>query len=554
MSFKLRPASAVDSYKTSHHKMYPKGTNLVYSNFTPRSDRIARAKLVEEFYDGKLVWVGGYGALKNMVELWDEEFFDKPKDEVCGEYASRLGPFAGGMEVDVSHFEALHDLGYLPINVRMIEEGNHVNMGIPVFTVHNTRGEGSAFGWLPNYLETWLSSDMWGAATVATIAMNYRRILEHYAKLTGSPMEFVDWQGHDFSARGMSTMQSAAMTGIGHLVAFSGTDTIAAVDYADWAYRGKETFVGGSVPASEHSVMTFDGQEGEFELFKRLITKEIPTGIVSLVSDGYDYWKVITEYARDLKDDILARQPDAMGFAKVVFRPDSGDPVKIVCGYDYVEVPVFDYYDMLNVETEVVKCEGKYYLIDSYDTGWKTEFTFKEISEAEAKGSIECLWDIFGGTITETGHKLLDSHVGLIYGDSITPQRCHEILERLHKKGFASANMVFGIGSYTYQYNTRDTFGFAMKATYGEVYNVGRNIFKEPKTDGGTKKSAKGILVVEKNEAGDYILLQEQSPERFYDMDHGELKLVLWDGSFVEDVVSDRKPPSLEEIRARARA
>lgn len=529
MSFKLRPASAVDSYKTSHHKMYPKGTNLVYSNFTPRSDRIARAKLVEEFYDGKLVWVGGYGALKNMVELWDEEFFAKPKDEVCGEYARRLGPFAGGMEVDVSHFEALHDLGYLPINVRMIEEGNHVNMGIPVFTIHNSGGEGAAFGWLTNYLETWLSSDMWGAATVATIAMNYRRILEHYARLTGSPMEFIDWQGHDFSARGMSTMQSAAMTCFGHLVAFAGTDTIAAVDYAEWAYRGKETFVGGSVPASEHSVMTFDGQDGEFELFKRLITKDVPTGIVSLVSDGYDYWKVITEYARDLKDDILARQPDSMGFAKVVFRPDSGDPVKIVCGYTE------DEWFMRNGEM-FVPSEARY------------------ITDAERKGSIECLWDIFGGTITETGHKLLDSHVGLIYGDSITPQRCHEILERLHKKGFASANMVFGIGSYTYQYNTRDTFGFAMKATYGEVNGVGRNIFKEPKTDGGTKKSAKGILVVEKNETGGYILLQEQSPELFYNMDHGELKLVLWNGSFVEDVVPGRTPPSLEEIRARARA
>ena len=107
------------------------------------------------------------------------------------------------------------------------------------------------------------------------------------------------------------------------------------------------------------------------------------------------------------------------------------------------------------------------------------------------------MWDIFGGIENSKGFKELDSHIGAIYGDSITLERATQICERLKLKGFASTNVVLGIGSFTYQYNTRDTFGFAMKATYGEVDGNGREIYKDPITDDGTKKSAKGLMKIE---------------------------------------------------------
>ena len=159
---------------------------------------------------------------------------------------------------------------------------------------------------------------------------------------------------------------------------------------------------------------------------------------------------MVTDYILRLKEEILARD------GKVVVRPDSGDPVKIICG-DPEAAP----------------------------------------GSPEYKGSVECLWEIFGGTVSDKGFKVLDPHIGLIYGDSITLARCESICRQLHDKGFASTNVVFGIGSYTYQYTTRDTFGFAMKATYGEVCGEGREIFKNPKTDDGTKKSAKGLICIE---------------------------------------------------------
>ena len=174
--------------------------------------------------------------------------------------------------------------------------------------------------------------------------------------------------------------------------------------------------------------MCMGGLDDEIGTFRRLITELYPTGIVSIVSDTWDFWRVVTEYASLLKDTILSRPGDPMGFAKVVFRPDSGDPVKVIAGDP--DAPV---------------------------------------GSPEYKGAVECLWDIFGGTITATGHKLLDSHVGVIYGDSITLARAAAILEALHQKGFASANIVFGIGSFTYQMCTRDNFGMAVKATAGVV-------------------------------------------------------------------------------------
>ena len=224
-----------------------------------------------------------------------------------------------------------------------------------------------------------------------------------------------------------------------------------------------------------------------------MILEVYPKGIVSIVSDTWDLWKVLTEYLPVLKEDIIARP------GKVVIRPDSGDPVDIICGNP----------------------NGK--------------------NENEKKGVIELLWDVFGGKTNTKGFKELVPQIGAIYGDSITTERATQICERLKAKGFASTNVVFGIGSFTYQYNTRDTFGFAMKATYGEVDGIGREIFKDPITDDGTKKSAKGLLQIFKNAEGEYELKDQCSWE---EEAKGELKEVFRDGKLLIDY-------SLAEIRER---
>ena len=224
-------------------------------------------------------------------------------------------------------------------------------------------------------------------------------------------------------------------------------------------------------------------QIGEQNYIKRLL-ELYPKGIVSVVSDTFNLWDVLTEYLPQLKEEILNRD------GKLVIRPDSGDPVDIICGYWRRKDDNQTYEEYKSwITEERIRREVK---IDSSKL-------------AAEKGVIELLWDIFGGTINEQGFKVLDPHIGAIYGDSITLERATEICERLKAKGFASTNIVLGIGSYTYQYNTRDTFGFAIKATYGEItypedsVDAGieeREIFKDPITDDGTKKSKKGLLQV----------------------------------------------------------
>jgi nicotinamide phosphoribosyltransferase len=213
-------------------------------------------------------------------------------------------------------------------------------------------------------------------------------------------------------------------------------------------------------------------------------------------------------------------------------RPDSGDPVEILCGID-------DYKQ------------------DEDGTMYKAHYTSgmfrdrgKKISSTEQKGVVELLWDVFGGTTNEQGYKVLDSHIGAIYGDSITIDRADEICARLEAKGFASTNVVLGIGSFTYQFNTRDTFGFAMKATYVEVnkpkfngdFNPeGREIFKDPITDDGTKKSATGLLFVGRNDNLDIALYDRVD---WLSESMGLLQPIYKDGEFYNET-------TLTQIRER---
>lgn len=500
----INPLMAKDFYKVGHKIQYPKGTEGVYSGWTPRNSSHA---LVSKHFDERVIFFGMQAfIIEHLIGTWDKNFFHLDKSYVIKEYKTMLDNALGVDSVDISHIEDLHDLGYLPIEVMALPEGSRVNIQVPMFTVENTKPE---FFWLTNFLETWLSSEIWKPCTVATIAYEYRRTLEHWAEVTGGSKEMIDIQGHDFSCRGMSTMHDAAWSGMGHLLSFIGTDTISAIDYANKYYGGA---VGVSVPATEHSVqcMHFDKNSVDESAYVQSMLDVYPTGIVSIVADGFDFWKMITETIPKFKDAIMSRQPDAMGFNKVVLRPDTGDPVLILTGYkvfdDYAERLAL--HNLNGATSDGWTCShGEVYrLIDGYVT--VRDGYWVEVSEHEVKGSVECLWDVFGGTINEKGFKTLDQHVGLIYGDSITLERAEQIMQRLHDKGFASDNVVLGIGSFTYQYITRDTFGFAMKATWGMIDGKPRMIKKEPKTD-MLKKSATGRMVVTRQDDGSGYVLHD---------------------------------------------
>ncbi|MEX3713383.1 nicotinate phosphoribosyltransferase [Cytobacillus horneckiae] len=483
-----------DFYKLSHKDQYPSGTEVIYSTFIPRTN-----KYFPEADEVVVFGIQGF-IKKYLVEHFNVNFFIRPKSDVVDEYVRFVKYTLGIPEPDTSHIEELHDLGYLPIKIKALKEGTLAPIKTPVLTIENTQPNLVSSFWLTNYLETIISNEIWLPMTSATMAHQYRKLLDEYALKTVGHTEDVGFQGHDFSMRGMSSLGAAKASGAGHLLSFTGTDTIPAILYHEEYYNAdiEKELVGASISATEHSVMSANtdaASRDEYEMYKRLITEVYPSGIFSVVSDTYDFWAVIGDILPRLKKEIMERD------GKVVIRPDSGDPVLILTG---------------NPDGE---------------------------TKLERQGLIEALWDIFGGTISERGYKVLDSHIGAIYGDSITLQRARAIVEKLEAKGFASTNVVFGIGSYTYQYQTRDSLGFAMKATYAEVNGEERMLFKDPKTDDGTKRSLRGRVWVGRSPNG-HIQFTDGLTKDMTFRSPNLLETVFINGELVRD-------ESLNEIRER---
>lgn len=588
MSFKINPLLNFDAYKAHHINMYPEGITEVYSNFTPRS--VKHLNVPERYKTNEIVWFGGQAVIQDMVDTWNENFFALENqtrlsndgipngyhtelDDFIAEFSRVIAPFAGA-NYKVEHLYELHALGYLPLEIKTLDEGSRVPVGVPVVTVRNTQPK---FFWLTNFIESYVSAELWKMSTTATTADYYRKIGNYWYEKTGASKPFLDFAFHDFSYRGMSGSMDAVKSGSAHLTAFKGSDTVPAIPYLEYHYSGKDTFIAASVPATEHSIQCAYEQD-DYEYILSMIMK-YPTGIVSVVADGYDYWSVLTNVLPQLKDLIMARQPDAMGFNKVVIRPDSGDPVDIICGTDS-NVEYIGNADDLNDflvdgksnEDKIFCWQGKYYELNdvsdfirdyTYDTysqlnkkdlykDFIPNGLVKEVEYAtgpETKGSIQVLWELFGGTVNEKGYKVLDPHIGLIYGDSITLTRADEIFRKLEAKGFSADNVVFGIGSYSYSHVTRDTLGFAMKATNITRNGVDVPLFKNPKTDDGTKKSAKGLLMVKKITESkgtnfDYPLYQLVNDVFREDEASSALTTLFKDGSF-------KKHEKLEQIRNR---
>lgn len=479
-----------DFYKTDHKSQYPQGTTEVYSTWIPRTSRIKEID--------KVVFFGLQAFIKEyLIKDFKESFFDRDIKEICNEYVLQI--YHSTMNTpDIDHIKALHKLGYLPIEIKALAEGTRCPLRVPMLTIVNTHPD---FAWITNFLETLLSCQLWQPCTSATKAYELRKIIDKYYAETVDEDNycFSNFALHDFSMRGMSSLKSAELSGMGHLLSSNGTDTIPAILSAR-EYYNADINSGGSVNATEHSVMCSYGKIEERETYRHLIEDVYPKGVLSIVSDTWDLWNVLTNIIPSLKNNILARE------GKLVIRPDSGNPQDILCGDRNAE-----------------------------------------IGSPQYKGVIQLLWETFGGEVNSKGYKVLNPQIGAIYGDAITIERCESICEQLKAQGFSVQNVVFGIGSYTYQLNTRDTFGFAMKATSVTVNGEEREIFKNPITDSGVKKSLKGKCVVLKNDNNELRVVDEintSSIERYSKSDM--LKTIFKDGKLLKDFTFEEVKKNME--------
>lgn len=819
------PMLMTDFYKLSHREQYPTGTEVIYSTWTPRASRIQGINEVVTFGIQGMI-------LELLCDYFNDNFFKVSKDIIVKDYIRTVKNCLGVKEPYTKHIEDLHDLGYLPVTVRAVKEGTKIPLRVPMMTIENTD---SRFFWLTNFLETIISTYLWKPMTSATIALQYKKILNKYAEETSDIMDFVPFQGHDFSMRGMGSVECATTSGAGHLTSFVGTDTIPSIAWLEKFYGAniEKELVGCSVNATEHSVMCAGGMESEYDTYKRLLTEVYPSGIVSIVSDTWDLWKVLINTLPKLKDEIMNRN------GRIVVRPDCYDenteiltdngwklfkdlnknedlvaqfergvidfvkPIKYIDQYyegdminfysdknkiDLLVTPnhrmirynenIIDKYQI--IEADKIKynhkknlivsgkkqgnidvltpyeklliafqadgrCKidkdrnhgilgGKYILdfnfskerkiqkledickegnfkykittppstkISEKNKKWKDHVYFyvyldeepkktfewvnvkdksflwcqqfiNEVSRWDAtvrdnqrikydntnkkdaetvqlvavlanyrttfvesvdnrkehykniytvyittklnniggqainsktvkykgnvycvqvpsgilvvrrnnqvvvsgnsgdpiniicgdktqdksnpayKGVVELLWDEFGGIINSKGYKELDTHVGAIYGDAITLERCEEICKQLKEKGFTPTNIVFGIGSYTYNCNTRDTFGFAMKSTYAKINGEEKKIYKDPITDDGIKKSQKGMVVVIKNTYTNEIrFIDDLYSDECVSFESNENDVVLLQTAFTNGLINREYLSTLSEIRNR---
>lgn len=488
MTNKTNPMLLIDFYKAVHAEMLPENITKSVSYFTPRMSRVKR-------WD-KVVMFGLQGFIKTyLIDYFNEEFFDKPFEEIIYEYKRIMDASLGKDAYKIDKIESLHKLGYLPIEIVALPEGTIVPMHVPMFGITNTHKD---FAWLPQSLESLISAEMWHPMLAATVGMTYRGIVNHYYDLTCEDNIPRSKALGAFDFRGEECLESAVKAGAGWCLSFLNTATVPTIPYLEKNYFcdcTKESVAYGS-PSTEHSVMcsnyAVDGDE--ITLLRRLLTEIYPNTSFSAVLDSYDYWNIIDNILPQLKTEIMNHN------GCMLMRGDSGDCVEVV-----------------------------------------TKTVFK-------------LWEEFGGTVNSKGYKVLDPHVKAIYGDSITVQRCEEIYRILMKNGFACSNVALGVGSFSFQCIeedgvlkpfTRDTFSSCIKATYCEINGKPFPIFKNPK-DGGFKKSQKGCCRVYTRCDGSIYYEDELTWEQAIKSgEHGNMLIpVFKDGELL-------KEQSLKEIRDR---
>jgi nicotinamide phosphoribosyltransferase len=410
----VNPILLTDSYKTTHWVQYPPKTSEVYSYLESRGgtfDEIIFTGLqyqLKKYLTGQRIVAGDISEASELLSahFGTDRMFNK-----------------AGWE----HILRYHE-GRWPVLIKAAPEGTPIRIHNVLLTIENTCPE--CF-WVTNYLET-LIMQVWYPITVATISREIKRIITKYLKKTGD-QGLIDFKLHDFGFRGVSSVESALIGGMAHLVNFKGTDTLAAVWGARKYYN--EPCAGFSIPASEHSTITSWGQDGETNAFANMLA-QYPTGYVACVSDSFNIYKAIKDkWGTALRDTVMKRD------GTLVVRPDSGKPEQVV-----------------------LEC-------------------------------LRLLGEAFGYSINDKGYKVLNPHVRLIQGDGVNIGSIAEILHAMDKMDWSADNVAFGMGGALLQKLDRDTQKMAIKCSSVTVDGIMRDVFKDPITDQG-KISMRGKLIL----------------------------------------------------------
>jgi nicotinamide phosphoribosyltransferase len=443
-----------DAYKLTHWVQYPRFTQKVYSYFESRGGR------------WKLnLFFGLQYLLKTYLEglvLTNETIYE----------AKSVSKSVFGNDLfNVDGWRYIVDKygGRLPVEIRAVPEGTILPTKNVLITIENTDPQ---CYWLTNYLET-LLVQCWYPTTVATQSWYMKQCIESYLKANGD-LTGIEYKLHDFGFRGVSSVETAGIGGMSHLVNFKGTDTLEGILYAKEYYNADDP-VGVSIPASEHSTITSWTKEGECKAFANML-KQYPAGYVACVSDSFDIFAACNDlWGERLHLKVLERN------GTLVIRPDSGDPLVVLPR-------------ILNI-----------------------------------------LADKFGVQKNSKGFKVLNPKVRVIQGDGIDASTLENILLKLHNEGWSADNIAFGSGGGLLQKLNRDDAKFAFKCSSIQINNEERDVYKSPITDNG-KRSKSGRLSLVKvkgpNNSWSYRTIKQKEKDPIA---HDELITVFRNGEILKE-------------------
>ena len=407
----------VDSYKASHWLQYPKGTEYISYYIEARR--------------------GEFDVVMFGLQAFIKEYLLKPISQQDIDDAEIVLK-AHGLPFHKEGWQHLLEKhqGYLPLKIEAVPEGTVLPVGNVVCQITNTDPD---FFWLVGYLETALLRAIWYPSTVASLSYLCKKQIKQALIKSADDLSSLDFQLHDFGARGASSLETVALGGLAHLVNFKGTDSVSALLAAKRWYNVNE-MPAFSIPAAEHSTITAWGKDREVDAYQNMVEQFAGEGkLYSVVSDSYDLWNALEHiWGEQLKDMVIEKG------GRLVIRPDSGNPIEIVC---------------------------------------KT---------------LEILAEKFGYRINQKGYKVLPDYLRIIQGDGINPKSLPQILDAIIEKGFSVENVNFGMGGGLLQQVNRDTMSWAMKASAICINGQWQEIYKDPITS-QSKRSKKGVLALVKS-------------------------------------------------------
>ena len=342
--------------------------------------------------------------------------------------------------------------GRLPLEFWALPEGmSGIPVQTPMMAYVNTDPKHAH---LSGYVEP-LTFKVWNTITVASLSQHIKKVIYQFLVETGTPEDII-WKLHDFGYRGVSSEESAEFAGAAHLLNFWGSDTIPAIDHINEFYSdgvfdedGDPTYMPAfSVRATEHSIMTQNGRNGESAIVKRIL-KACPNGIIAMVGDSYNIFDFASKIiGTEFHTEVIERE------GIVVIRPDSGEPIPTM---------------------------------------------------------MKVMWELgekFGATFNNKGYKNLGVGKGLgkikvLQGDKNDYDPVYNMLRAFKGAQWSADNIAsFGMGGALLQASTRDTQKMAVKLSSQTRNGVWEDIFKDPITDPGKGSKYGRFAVTYEQNAG----------------------------------------------------